>query len=204
MITIVDYGLGNLSSIKNMLRRLGFEAAISADPAVIERAPKIILPGVGAFDNGMRNIRARGLEAVLNRKALEERVPTLGICLGMQLLSDSSEEGRERGLGWIHGRAVRFSFPEAPARLKIPHMGWNSVSVRSSSLLVKDFLPEMRFYFVHSYHVVCDEPGDVLLSAEYGGPIAAAVQKGNIMGTQFHPEKSHKFGMILLKNFAEM
>lgn len=204
MITIVDYGLGNLSSIKNMLRRLGFEAVISADPEAIEKAAKIILPGVGAFDNGMRNIRERGLEAVLNKKALEERVPTLGICLGMQLLTGSSEEGREPGLGWIPGRALRFAFAPDQERLKIPHMGWNNVTVRAESPLIRNFLPEMRFYFVHSYHVVCDDPADVLLSAEYGGTITAAVSRGNIMGTQFHPEKSHKFGMILLKNFAEM
>jgi imidazole glycerol-phosphate synthase subunit HisH len=204
MITIVDYGLGNLSSIKSMLRRLGFPATITSDPDSIAEATKIILPGVGAFDNGMRNIRDRGLEAVLNKKAIEERIPVLGICLGMQLLSNSSEEGRETGLGWIDGRAEKFAFSGDNAGLKIPHMGWNTVQVRQTCPLVAGFLPEMRFYFVHSYHVVCRRSEDILLTAEYGISITAAVRRENIMGTQFHPEKSHKYGMILLKNFAEM
>jgi imidazole glycerol-phosphate synthase subunit HisH len=204
LITIVDYGLGNLGSIKSMLRRLGFAAVITSDAGEISAADKLILPGVGAFDNGMSNIRERGLEGVLRRKALEEGTPILGICLGMQLLADSSEEGREPGLGWIPGRAVRFSFPGGGTGLKVPHMGWNTVSARRDDPLAAGFLPEMRFYFVHSYHVICDDPEDVLLTTEYGGPVTAATRRGNIMGTQFHPEKSHKFGMIVLKNFAEI
>jgi imidazole glycerol-phosphate synthase subunit HisH len=204
LITIVDYGLGNLGSIKSMLRRLGYAAIITSDPGEISSAEKLILPGVGAFDNGMRNIRERGLEGTLRRKALEEGTPVLGICLGMQLLADSSEEGRERGLGWIPGRAVRFSFAEGAAGLKVPHMGWNTVAARHDDPLLSGFLPEMRFYFVHSYHVACDHPEDVLLTTEYGGTVTAATRRGNVMGTQFHPEKSHKFGMIVLKNFAEI
>ena len=187
-----------------MLRRLGYQAIITSDPEKIGDAEKIILPGVGSFDTGMRNIRERGLEPILNKKAIEGQVPILGICLGMQLLSESSEEGKELGLGWIPGQAVRFVFTDDNERLKIPHMGWNSVTTVGNSPLFEGFLPEMRFYFVHSYHVVCRRQEDVLMTTEYGGVITAAVERGNIMGTQFHPEKSHKYGMILLKNFAEM
>ncbi len=204
MITIVDYGLGNLSSIKSMLRRLGYQSVITSDPEIIAGADRIILPGVGAFDNGMNNLRERGFEPVLNKKALEEKVPILGICLGMQLLAEGSEEGSEPGLGWIQGSAVKFRFQGASSGLKIPHMGWNDVQVRQPSPLVEGFLPEMRFYFVHSYHVVCKRAEDVLMTVGYGGPVTAAVQRGNIMGTQFHPEKSHKFGMLVLRNFAEL
>jgi len=204
LITIVDYGLGNLSSIKNMLRRLGHHTQISSDQEIIGAADKLILPGVGAFDNGMRNIRSKGLEEVLRRKALGEQVPILGICLGMQLLFEGSEEGTEKGLGWIKGRAVRFKFDPEHGALKVPHMGWNLVTPRGDSPLVQGFLPDMRFYFVHSYHVICDDPSDVLLTADYGLKVVAAVRRGNIMGTQFHPEKSHKYGMILLQNFAKM
>lgn len=204
MITIVDYGLGNLSSIKSMLRRIGFPSVITSDPEIISSADKLILPGVGAFDNGMRNLRSKGLEPLLRRKALEEKVPVLGICLGMQLLCNGSEEGIEPGLGWIPGMARKFKFSEQNNYLKIPHMGWNDVEIVGESELVKGFLPEMRFYFVHSYHVICDNPEDILLTVDYGGPVVAAMKRGNVMGTQFHPEKSHKFGMLLLKNFAEL
>lgn len=204
MITIVDYGLGNLSSIKNMLRRMGFPSLITGDPEEISRAEKIVLPGVGAFDNGMRNIREKGLETVLRQKALIERVPVLGICLGMQLLCHSSEEGVEPGLGWVDGAVVRIVAEGNGVNLKVPHMGWNTVSIENECALTKGFLPEMRFYFVHSYHAVCDRPGDVVLATDYGTRMVAALRSGNIMGTQFHPEKSHKYGMIVLRNFAEM
>ena len=204
MITIVDYGLGNLSSIKSMLRRIGFISEITSNLDKISLADKLILPGVGAFDNGMKNIRSKGLEPLLRKKVLEDKVPILGICLGMQLLCDGSEEGKEPGLRWIPGFAKKFNFINENKNLKIPHMGWNNVQITGNSELIKDFLPEMRFYFVHSYHVVCDNPENILLTVDYGGFVAAAIKKDNIFGTQFHPEKSHKFGMQLLKNFAEL
>lgn len=204
MITIVDYGLGNLNSIKSMLRRIGFTSEITSDLEKISLANKLILPGVGAFDNGMKNLRSKGLEPLLRRKVFEEKVPLLGICLGMQLLCDGSEEGKEAGLGWIPGFARKFKFCDENKSLKVPHMGWNNVQIVGKSELVKDFHTEMRFYFVHSYHVICENPENVLLTVDYGGAVVAAIKKDNILGTQFHPEKSHKFGMQLLKNFAEL
>ena len=177
---------------------------ITSDLDKISLADKLILPGVGAFDNGMKNIRSKGLEPLLRKKVLEDKVPILGICLGMQLLCDGSEEGKDPGLGWIPGFARKFKFNSENKSLKIPHMGWNNVQITGNSELFKDFLPEMRFYFVHSYHVVCDNPENILLTVDYGGFLAAAIKKDNIFGTQFHPEKSHKFGMQLLKNFAEL
>lgn len=201
MITIVDYNMGNLGSIRNMLKRLGAVAEITSDPERVAAATKLILPGVGAFDAGMKALHASGLVPVLNRRVNEARVPTLGICLGMQLMMDGSEEGTLGGLGWIRGRALRFR-PDDPA-LKVPHMGWNSVqNLRASPL--SDSLPEEpRFYFVHSYYVRCENAEDALLRTRYGIEFDSGFQRGNISGVQFHPEKSHKFGMSLLRNFVE-
>jgi len=204
MILIVDYGMGNLGSIKNMLDRIGVESEISSRVADLERADKLILPGVGAFDRAMQNLDALGLVPALNRAVLDQGKPILGICLGMQLLSRSSEEGQAAGLGWIDAETVRFRFEGEDRPLKIPHMGWNTVqATRPGSILDTD-LPESRFYFVHSYHVRCRDEADVLGVTRYGQPFHAAVMRGNILGTQFHPEKSHKFGIRLLRKFAEM
>lgn len=203
MIVIVDYGMGNLGSILNMLRRVDAPAVISGDPAQILGATKLILPGVGAFDQGMSNLRRLGLAELVTRKALEQSTPLLGICLGMQLLGRASEEGSEPGLGLIDARSIRFRRDADPG-LKIPHMGWNTVAQRKPSALFEAMHPEPRFYFVHSYHVVCASPGDVLAVASYGGEFVAAVERANIYGMQFHPEKSHKFGMKLLQNFAAL
>jgi glutamine amidotransferase len=199
MITIVDYGMGNLGSIRSMLRRIGVRSTITGDPDEIARAEKVLLPGVGRFDAAMRLIGERGLREVLDRKALVERVPTLGICLGMQLITRGSEEGGVTGLGWVDGDACRFP-PDA--RLKVPHMGWNLVRPTRPSPLTADLPPESRFYFVHSYYVRTDRPEDTVLTADYGVTFAAAVEAGNVFGAQFHPEKSHRFGMQLLANFA--
>jgi glutamine amidotransferase len=203
-ITIVDYGMGNLGSIQNMLKKVGSASIVSADKLAIERADKLILPGVGAFDTGMRRLGELGLIPILNRIALEKRVPVLGVCLGMQLLMRKSEEGHLPGLGWIEGEAVRFRFDAAQSNLKIPHMGWNTVSVRRPGVLLKGIESDARFYFVHSYHVVCARDEDVLAVTEYGYPFASIIQHENIMGAQFHPEKSHRFGMAMLKSFVEL
>lgn len=202
MITVVDYGMGNLGSIMNMLKKMGVRAEVTSDAARIRSASRLIIPGVGAFDAGMRNLRALGLVEPLGEAALSRRVPTLGICLGMQLMTLRSEEGAADGLGWINAEVRRFA-PSDVGRLKVPHMGWNVVHSVRESPLVGSWREEQRFYFVHSYHVVCASPADVLLRSTYGVDFTAGFQRDNLMGVQFHPEKSHKFGMRLLGNFAE-
>lgn len=204
MITIVDYGAGNLGSVENMFRHLGIAAARSRDPDVVRNADKLLLPGVGAFDHGMRNLRATGLQESLEEAVRRRGVPFLGICLGMQLLTERSEEGTEAGLGWIAGAVRRFAFEAEAMRLKVPHMGWNTVRATRDSLLLKSLPEDARFYFVHSFYVAPSRPEDVILQATYGVPFAAGVARDNIYGVQFHPEKSHRFGMRLLESFAEL
>jgi glutamine amidotransferase len=203
MITIIDYGMGNLGSVQNMFKRIGVQTEISGDANVIAKATKILLPGVGAFDAAMQKITDSSLDEVLNQKALVEKVPVLGICLGMQLLTNGSEEGNLPGLGWVDAQTVKFKF-EADTKLKIPHMGWNRIYPQKQSALLDNLPPEPRFYFVHSYHVQCNNPKDVLGTTSFGGDFHSMLQHENIYGAQFHPEKSHKFGMKLLKNFAEL
>lgn len=202
MIAVIDYGLGNPASVRNMLRKAGHDSEVTCDPGVIRSASRLILPGVGAFDHGMANLAERGLIDVLNEAVMERRTPILGICLGLQLMSRGSEEGVLRGLGWINADTVRFRFaPEAVER--VPHMGWNVVTPAAETFLSRGMLPDARFYFVHSYYVRCDDPADVALTVPYGGRVAAAAVRGNVAGTQFHPEKSHKFGLALLQAFVE-
>jgi imidazole glycerol-phosphate synthase subunit HisH len=202
MITIVDYGMGNLGSIQNMFKRIKIESEITSDVGVIAQAKKILLPGVGAFDAAMQKIESANLLPVLNKKVLDDKVPTFGICLGMQLLTKSSEEGKLPGLGWIDARTVKFNFSNNS--LKIPHMGWNTVSVKRGSPLIGDLPEEPRFYFVHSYYVSCAQGSDVLTTTYYGTDFHSIIQHDNIFGAQFHPEKSHKFGMKILENFARI
>jgi len=203
MIAIVDYGMGNLGSIANMLKKVGVESTITSDPLVIEAAEKLILPGVGAFDFGMKNIAQRQLVDSLNVQVTQRKKPILGLCLGMQLFTRGSEEGRLRGLGWLDAETVRFKFGAADPHLKIPHMGWNTLHIKRSHPLLTDLVTEARFYFVHSYYVVCSNNDNVLATTCYGYDFPSMVAQDNILGAQFHPEKSHKFGMKLLKNFAE-
>lgn len=200
---IVDYHMGNVGSIKNMLKHIGHTAEVSNDPSVIQSASKLIVAGVGAFDTAIRNFEA--LRPLMNEKVLLEKTPILGICLGMQLFSKSSEEGRLPGFGWINAKTIRFDFSGIDEKLNIPHMGWNVVALRKKSSKLFDGMPERpRFYFAHSYHYdnVIDE--DVLTSTSYGFDFVSAVEKENIFGVQFHPEKSHTFGMKLLENFARL
>jgi imidazole glycerol-phosphate synthase subunit HisH len=203
MIVIIDYGLGNLASIQNMIRKAAGKSLISSNPDQIAQAEKIILPGVGSFDNGMKNLRELNLITLLNKKVLEDKTPLLGICLGMQLLANKSAEGILPGLGFIAGEVVKFR-AENGVKLHIPHMGWNDVKIVRKHKLVEKFEEETRFYFVHSYHIICKNNADVLTQTFYGGDFTSAVARENIMGTQFHPEKSHKFGLQLFKNFIEM
>ena len=203
MIAVIDYGMGNIASILNMFKRIGNrDVMLTKDPAQIQSADKIILPGVGAYDNGMKNLEASGLIPLLNRRVLDDKIPVLGICLGMQLLMESSEEGVEKGLGWVEGNVKKFVFNE-PSDLKVPHMGWNYIKpLRESALLNNDI--KMKFYFVHSYHVKCNNRDHVLATCDYGFEFDAVIQKNNIYGAQFHPEKSHKFGMDLFERFSKI
>jgi glutamine amidotransferase len=203
VIVIVDYGLGNPASVRNMLRKAGHSAEVTANHSAIRGASRLVLPGVGAFDHGMQNLADRGLIDVLNESILERKVPILGICLGLQLMSRRSEEGVLPGLGWLAADTVRFRFPPEANGLRVPHMGWNTVTATADTFLSAHMSADARFYFVHSYHVRCDDPADVALTAPYGEDVAAAAVKGNIAGTQFHPEKSHKFGLALLRSFVE-
>jgi glutamine amidotransferase len=203
MITIVNYGIGNLGSMLNMFRHIGVKATIESDPVIIQKAEKLVLPGVGSFDTAITRINSiSGLREVLNYKALVERIPILGVCLGMQLLTRFSEEGRQPGLGWIPSCTRRF--PRGSC-LKIPHMGWNlALPNKKTSLLTKQLSDESRYYFVHSYYVQVDDPVHSLMRTRYNIDFDSAIGKDNIYGVQFHPEKSHKNGMQILKNFSSI
>lgn len=204
MIIIVDYGVGNLGSIYNMFKKIGVQAAISSRLTEIEKATKLVLPGVGSFDFAMKNLQKFNFIPLLNQKVLNEKIPILGICLGMQLLTEKSEEGDCAGLGWIDAETVRFKFLPENDRLKVPHMGWNDLKIMKQNSILVDMHEDARFYFVHSYHVVCRNADDVLAKTSYGYEFTSMVQHQNIFGAQFHPEKSHKYGLRLLKNFAEL
>ena len=204
MIAIIDIGIGNLGAIRNMLRKVGADSRITSDPADIRAADKLVLPGVGAFDHGMRALSESGLTTVLNEQVLDAKKPVLGICLGAQLLGRRSEEGERSGLGWIDMDVIRF--PRTPG-LTVPHMGWNIVTPTSSGNNAHPLFAgngdQPRFYFVHSYYMSCDRLEDIAGTCDYGQPFTDAVAKNNIWGVQFHPEKSHRFGAALLRNFAE-
>jgi glutamine amidotransferase len=200
MITIVNYGLGNLGSIQNILRKIGHESIIIDTPEQLDNATKIILPGVGAFDTGMKFLNERAWIAPLNSKVMDEKIPVLGICLGMQLMTKRSEEGVLPGLGWVDAETIRFS---TDLKVRIPHMGWNVTNQKKQTNLIQNDVDEKRFYFVHSYFVKLNQVEDELLSTSYGAPFTSGFERENIIGVQFHPEKSHRFGKELLRNFAE-
>lgn len=201
VITIVDYGVGNINALLNMFDYLGIEAQISSDAFVLAKADKLVLPGVGAFDKAMSMLRVREIIEPLNEAVLERRTPVLGVCLGMQLLARRSEEGCEAGLGWIEADVRRIKATD-PTTYKVPHIGWADVKpVRGSALFDPGGRGE-RFYFDHAYHVCCNRPQDVAAVFEYETEICCAVSVEHIHGVQFHPEKSHRFGMRLLAAFA--
>ena len=203
MIAILDYKMGNVQSIANMYKKIGFQSIVTNDIKTIEKAEKLILPGVGYYDYAMNQLRSSPYYHLLNHLVLEERKPILGICLGAQLMLESSEEGIPTdGLGWIGGSVKKFMVHDQ--NLRVPHMGWNDVTIAKQNSIVMDLPDDSRFYFVHSYYFSLRHPEDVLLTTDYGGVFTSAFSRENIYGVQFHPEKSHKYGMQLLKSFAEI
>jgi len=201
MVAIIDYGLGNLGSIANMLKVIGEKSVITADKEKIVAAERIILPGVGAFDAGMQKLNETGLVEFIREQAIVNKKPLLGICLGMQMLGRKSEEGSLPGLGLIPFDTVKFKLDET--QLKVPHMGWDIVEFKKHNPLIDGLDGRQRYYFVHSYHAKCDSMENVLMTCDYGYEFACAVVRDNIYGVQFHPEKSHDFGMALLENFVK-
>ena len=200
LIAILDYGVGNVGSMANMLKKLEVSCCVTSDPGEIRRADKLILPGVGAFDYGMKKLTEKGLVPILEEEVLGRQKPILGVCLGMQMFAKSSEEGNASGLGWIDGTVARFP-TDSGGSLKVPHMGWNTVTPARPDALFQGMPEDARFYFVHSFHLSC--PDEIATGHTlYGTRFVAAVKHGNIRGVQFHPEKSHRFGMQLLANFA--
>ena len=204
MITIIDYGAGNIKSIRNMLKKIGVESIISSNPNEIKRADKLILPGVGHFDYGMKSLLNSGLIEVLKETVILNKKPLLGICLGAQLLGKGSEEGKEKGLSWIDMNVVKFDISKINSQFKIPHMGWAELNLKKDSKLIENFSVDARFYFVHNYHMVVNNPDNILATSIYGYEFTSAIENANIYGVQFHPEKSHKFGMKLLENFSKI
>jgi glutamine amidotransferase len=201
MIVVVDYNMGNVGSIVSMLKKLKKDSIVSSDKKTIQDAEKIILPGVGSFDKAFSNIKKLDLFEILNVKAKTDNIPILGICLGMQLLTNCSEEGNEKGFGWIDADTIRF---KNDGKIKVPHMGWNDVSKSTDSKLTIELIENSRFYFVHSYYVKVKNESNSILKSTHSLEFDSAIQNENIYGVQFHPEKSHKFGMQLLKNFTNI
>lgn len=201
MLCIIDYGMGNLRSVQKALEKVGHQAVITGDAADVERADKIVLPGVGASADALAAVRSQGLEAPI-KQAIDAGKPFLGICLGLQMLFDVSyEDGEHRGLGILPGRVVRF---DVPSELKVPHMGWNQIHYKNRPPIFDAIDEGEYFYFVHSYHVECDDPAVVATTTEYGTPFCSSVWRDNVFATQFHPEKSQRAGLRLLKAFAEL
>ena len=206
MIAIVDYGLGNVQAFANIYKRLNLDTVLASTAESLQQADRIILPGVGSFDWAMQCLNRSGLRDELDRHVTVEKKPVLGICVGMQMMAKSSEEGSESGLGWIDAKVQRFSFAPEQQNLMLPHMGWNDITQKKASALLKDLGPEAetRFYFLHSFYFAPTDDEETIAETDYGGSFACAVQSGNCYGVQFHPEKSHNWGIQLLKNFAEV
>ncbi|HCT94561.1 MAG: imidazole glycerol phosphate synthase, glutamine amidotransferase subunit [Bacteroidetes bacterium GWE2_39_28] len=199
-IVIIDYGMGNIGSIINMFKYIGAEAIVSSNSQEISKANKLILPGIGHFDRAMENIEKLKLSECIKEMAIHKQVPFLGICLGMQIMCISSEEGCSPGLGLVDANVKKFNFSDSD-NLKVPHMGWNSIDISKKTKILNNVNVDPRFYFVHSYYVKCNKEDDVLAKSTYGIQFDAAFEHGNLIGVQFHPEKSHKFGIALFRNY---
>lgn len=204
MIKIVDYGVGNIQAFTTMFKRLGIPAERARTGAELSGATRLILPGVGAFDHAMNLLNQSGMRPQLDGMVLEQKVPVLGVCVGMQMLAGGSDEGGLPGLNWVPGRVKAFASTPQTAQLPMPHMGWNDLQVRSGAKLFSGFEPQPRFYFLHSYYFACEDRAHVVATASYGLDFDCVVSNGHIHGVQCHPEKSHHFGAQLLKNFAEL
>lgn len=203
MIALVDYGLGNIQAFGNIYRRLGIEAYAAKTATDLRQASRIILPGVGAFDWAMTRLQESGLREALDEEVLEAKKPVLGICVGMQMMARSSEEGVLPGLGWIDATVVKFDTRLLQGKTHLPHMGWNDVEPKSADTLFSG-LDSSQYYFLHSYFMRPDREENILATSSYGVTFPSAARSGNVYGTQFHPEKSHQWGVQLLKNFAEL
>lgn len=204
MIAIVDYGLGNIKAFSNIYRSLDIPVLIAKEPSDLIKATKIILPGVGAFDHAMEQLDQSGMRPLLEEMVVAKSTPVMGICVGMQMLANKSEEGTLGGLGWIDGSVKKFDITKIKHHTRLPHMGWNDVTTIRSSKLFLNLESDSQFYFLHSFYFECHKEEDILAVADYGGEFACAVNNNNIYGVQFHPEKSHKYGIQLLKNFANL
>ncbi|QTR46421.1 imidazole glycerol phosphate synthase subunit HisH [Thiothrix litoralis] len=203
MIAIIDYGLGNVKAFANVYKRLNLPIVIAKEASALDAATKIILPGVGAFDYAMTLLDNSGMREKLEYCVLEQGVPVLGICVGMQILANSSEEGSLAGLGWITGKVRKFQSEQIHTN-PLPHMGWNTVTPKATTTIFQDMQPTERFYFLHSYYFDCDQSSHTIATANYGADFTCSVNKNNIYGVQFHPEKSHQAGVQLLKNFGTL
>lgn len=203
MIAIINYGLGNIEAFVNVYKKLHIDVRVANTPADLVDASKLILPGVGAFDHAMQSFNNSGMRADVERMVLEDKVPVLGICVGMQMLANSSAEGSEAGLGWIGGKILPFAQTTGAEGLPAPHMGWNDVSPSANTPLLLGLENEAKFYFLHSYFFKCANAGQSIATSSYGVDFSCAVNSGNVFGVQFHPEKSHHFGVQLLKNFSD-
>lgn len=203
MIIVIDYKTGNVGAVFNMINRIGIDAKISSSSDEIAKADKLILPGVGSFDNAMKNLYDMDLLSILNRRVLEDEIPILGICLGMQLMTKTSQEGKMPGIGWVDAETVRFKFDSDSSR-KIPHMGWNSIRIIRNNALFNEVDQNFKFYFAHSYHVLCNNEKHILAKTCYEYEFVSIFNSNNIFGVQFHPEKSHRFGKKILENFFEL
>lgn len=204
MIGIINYGLGNIKAFANIYGKLGVPFIIASNPDHLENITKIILPGVGTFDHAMSLLEKSGMRQALDELTLKLRLPVLGVCVGMQIMAYSSQEGQMRGLGWIDGAVKKLEPLELNSATRLPHMGWNNIHPVKETGLLENINSDSRFYFLHSYSFQCEKEEDVLATADYGGKFTSALSSGNIFGVQFHPEKSHQWGIQLLKNFAEI